>query len=168
MINTKNGEMKIKAAEARGLLEFCHWLLVRHMHVFQAKGGDALLMAQYLMHAGASALEFERLMASNPRQMDRDQRLKLWGAYMKHLQLYLRAGGCFMPKHHLLIHMIKRVITRGNPKMYSTYKDESLNGVIARIARSCNRSCFGLSVHLKYSLLSQCVGSTAYELKARP
>ena len=168
MIFNKGSEMKVKAAEARGLLEFCDSLLNDYMPVFRGRGGDDLLMAQYLYHSCQAAMRFESLLESNPRSMGRPQREALWNAYIKHVTLYLRAGGSFMPKHHLMLHLLKRVFRRGNPKCYGTYKDESLNGVIARIARSCHRSCFGLSVHLKYSILQQITGELSHELKARP
>ncbi len=45
---------------------------------------------------------------------------------------YDRAVGKLHPKHHLMIHLIQRVVKLGNPKLYASYRDESLNGVVSQ------------------------------------
>eukprot|EP00969_Alexandrium_andersonii_P121244 5359795-Alexandrium_andersonii.AAC.1 len=42
-----------------------------------------------------------------------------------------RLGVDLSPKHHLWIHLTKRVLVFGNPRTYSTFVDETLNLTIA-------------------------------------
>ena len=160
----KVGEFKCKAAEAKGLLEFCVYLLSEYSGAFAAKGGLHGTHAAYLLASGEAAVQFELILHSHGRAMPHAAQNELFAAYIKHASLYQRAGGVMMPKHHLMIHLLMRVARHGNPVYYHTYKDESLNGVIARIARSCHRTSFGMSVHMKFSLLTFLIGTAAVEL----
>ena len=164
MYNGKSGEFKAKAAESKGMMFFCEWLLNEHMDKLQRKGGDFHLLARFLLASCAAAVKFENLLDSYDRYIPREGRLELWKTYMQFLSLYQRSGGAFVGKHHQMMHLLHRIYRRGNPRHYGTYKDESLNGVIAKIARSCHRSSFGLSVHMKFNILQQIVGISAVEL----
>ena len=44
-----------------------------------------------------------------------------------------------LEKSYLLIHLIIEARHTGNPCFYSTYRDESFNGVLAKIARATHR-----------------------------
>ena len=160
----KRPELKVKAAEARGLLLFVVSLLREHMPRFAELGGRAHMKAQLLLASGDAAIEFENLMTAAPRVLAEDTRLLMWAAYMRHLVLYVRAGGQLRPKHHLMMHLLHATKWLGNPRYYATYKDESLNGVIARIGRSCHRTHFGMSVHLKYNIMRHLRGDRAVDL----
>ena len=64
-----------------------------------------------------------------------------------------RAGLALLPKCHMMYHMIQRAVRKGNPRMYSTYIDESLNGVIARVCRSVHRRGWALEVYRKLAMM---------------
>ena len=70
------------------------------------------------------------------------------------------------PKFHLMFHCIQRAVSQGNPRFSSTYRDESLNGVIARIARSCHRRTWQAMVHHKvgYMLSTHGVSLDIWEM----
>ena len=51
--------------------------------------------------------------------------------------------------------MIQRALHRGNPRLYSTYRDESLNGIIAKIARSAHRRTWSNVIHFKRNIFHQ-------------
>ena len=148
-----------KAAETGGVLLFCVEILRDNMDFFSAQTSDMHLAAKFLLASGEAALEFERTMASYDRIMPRDAQVQLYQHYMRHVDLYQRAGGTTRPKHHLMVHLIQRVCLHGNPRAYSTFRDESLNGVIARIAQSCHRTTFMDACHYKFSLLQKADGS---------
>ena len=60
-----------------------------------------------------------------------------------------------MPKHHWMVHCVQQPPTFGNPRFHHTYRDESLNGVIAKIAKTSARSTFAVTVHRKFGILQQ-------------
>lgn len=53
------------------------------------------------------------------------------------------------PKCHFMIHLIQRALFKGNPCKYGTYRDESFNGLIAKIARACHRRTWANVIHWK-------------------
>ena len=123
------------------------------MDFFDSAGDFKKTKAHLLLESGRSALRFEEVLSDHGRRIDRKVNQEMFDHYMHHLILYDRAGGHIYPKHHLLIHMIQRAGRLGNPRFYMTYKNESLNGVIARIAASCHRSCWGDVIQNKYNRL---------------
>eukprot|EP00959_Pyramimonas_sp_CCMP1952_P415681 8709658-Pyramimonas_sp.AAC.1 len=54
------------------------------------------------------------------------------------------------PKHHLFRHLAAHICRKGNPRYYNTYWDESINGVIAKIANTTHRARFERMVFRKY------------------
>jgi hypothetical protein len=46
--------------------------------------------------------------------------------------------------------MCQRMDRSGNPKTYATYHDESVNGILAVIARSVHSATFWATAHFKY------------------
>ena len=147
-----------------GLLEFVVESLTEHMQDFQQAGGVRYMKAQCLLAAGEAAMAFNSELRQHSRLVPREGQERLWASYMKHVTFFLRAGGQIKPKHHQMFHCIQRIHSHGNPLHYHTFKDESLNGVIAKIARSCHRTNFGLSVHMKFNALASILGTKAVEL----
>ena len=60
-----------------------------------------------------------------------------------------------IPKCHMLIHMVLNIGHQGSPKHGSTYADEHMNGVVARIARSVHLWTFYGQVLKKYTALQK-------------
>ena len=84
--------------------------------------------------------------------------------YTHHVTLYARAGGLLKPKHRMVFHMIIRSRELGHPSLQSTYRDESLNGVIGRIARSAHRNTFLITVHPKLHLMMALGGASSMQM----
>ena len=153
-----------KAAEARGMLEF-----VVHLLEMTLPDLDPLLpvyeTAQMLLACASAAVDVDHLLRSTGRADYSDaSRAKLFRTYMHHLQLYDRCGGNLLPKHHMMVHMIHKTSRLGHPSLYATFRDESLNGVVAKIAKSCHRRSFNHMVHLKFQRLRALAGSYAMQM----
>ena len=141
-------EMKTKAAETVGLLKFAVTLLEKY-GLFLGVDGAALL------ESGRAAMLFNDIVKSSGRCLDLPTRQRLLTAVLRHSNLFLRAGGVLTPKHHLMLHCVQRTGLKGNPRFYHTYRDESLNGRVARIARTSHRLTFCDTVHRKFRILSR-------------
>ena len=146
---------KAKAAETAGVLLFAVRCLENHMAKFEAKSPDVHLCARLLLESGKAALGIEEIMREHDRVLPRAAQCKLLSLYLRHISLFERAGGDLKPKHHLMVHLWQQTCRHGNPRFYSTYRDESLNGVIARIAKSTHRWSFMDVTHRHYSILQQ-------------
>ena len=144
-----NPTFKAKAAEALSLLPFLVELLEAH----SAK--VPLLCCQLLLASAKAAVRFNEILNSNGRVMPRAAQQELLDTYLRHMVFFERAGGRIVPKHHLLIHAIQRVDRLGNPRFYHTFRDESLNSVIAKIAASCHRNNFSEAVFRKWNILNE-------------
>ena len=70
-----------------------------------------------------------------------------------HNALFRAAGGILAPKHHLFWEMARALPKHRNPMHMSTYPDETLNGIFARIARSVHPRTFAQSVLVKFMIL---------------
>ncbi len=143
--------LSAKAAETHGLLEFC--VVLPDIYMPRMRTQDQLLCANLLKAAGQEALKFDAVISRNDRNMPEAEKGAMHFSFMRFATLYQRANGHIIPKFHLMLHMICRVAGNGNPRFYSTYKDESLNGVIARIARSCHRRFWEFNVHRKFNFM---------------
>jgi len=146
-----------KAAESKGLLYFAVDLLERHMLQIAELGDDALLKAQLLLSAGRSAVSFETVMNTHSRSFSCDQKNALFHHYHRFVTIYLQAGGQVIPKVHLMYHLIYESERKGNPKFYQTYHDETMNGIVAKIAASCHRLTWARSIMRKFYIRS-CIG----------
>ena len=56
---------------------------------------------------------------------------------------------CFVPKHHLLWHLLSRTKWFGNPAKYATWLDESLNKVLMQACKNACSARFDASVLLR-------------------
>ena len=153
----KQPSLSAKAAETHGLLEFCIVLLDIFLPKFRTD--DDILCAQLLKAAGENALKFDAYLSQNDRDMPQKERDDMAYAFVRFGTLFERANGHVIPKFHLMLHLIARVTRNGNPRFYTTYKDESLNGVVARIAKSCHRRSWEFNVHRKLNFMCYVDGS---------
>ena len=95
-----------------------------------------------LLEAGRAAQRFNAVMNRAARVATVPELEAMMQHYLHVSILFQRAGGHLTPTFHLMLHCIQRSRCLGNPKHYMTYRDESLNGAIARVARSVHR-CSG-------------------------
>lgn len=139
-----------KGKETHGLLNFGVLLLRRYAPGMQ---GDLQRKAQNLLGAAEAAEQFDTLLYSTPRDgvPNREAMLQVMQRFA-HL-----FGKCsaLRPKFHLMFHLILQMDFVGHPSNNATYADESLNGKLARIARSTHRRRFAVSTLTKYKLLCE-------------
>ena len=139
--------VRTKASESRHLLDFC--VRIAEMHQDHLDQLDPNL-GKYLLLSGKAAQQVNDIIRDSPRVMSVPDQQRLMDSYLRHCTFFCRAGGSVVPKHHLMIHCIQRISYLGNPRFYSCYHDESLNGVVVEIAKSCHRMTFMRSVHDKF------------------
>ena len=147
--NQETYGLQAKAAESHGLLKFVLWLLEKYSDEFEKLPEETSRPLAILKAATQAANSMDDILLS------RMQCQHLMQHYLRFLTLYLKAGGVWRPKCHLPLHLIQRAMVQGDPRLYSTYRDESLNGVIAKIARSAHRSTWGNVIHFKCCILNQ-------------
>ena len=139
-----NPVVNCKASESRHLLDFCVGLVEVYQHHLSAEEGRFLLLS------GKAAQQVNQIIRESPRLMTAADQQRLMDAYLRHCSTFFRAGGLAVPKHHIMIHCLQRISYLGNPRFYTCYLDESMNGVVVKIARSCHRMTFMRSVHNKF------------------
>ena len=152
--------LNTKAAGARGLLEFVVKMLEECLP--DLAGTDFYDRCQLLLACAGSALDVDHLLRSNGMAtMTNDARQLLFQKYTHHVHLYVMCGGILMPKHHMMYRLIHKCGVYGHPSLWATFRDESLNGVIAKIARSCHRRTFNKMIHIKLKRLQRLGGKCA-------
>ena len=152
LVTGNNPTLKTKANENKHLVAFAIVMLERHAAALEP------VTHKFLLASARAAHQVNEIIRTSPRVFTPDQQQSLMNAYIKHCAMFIRAGGVMMPKHHLMLHCIQRSGQLGNPKFNSCYRDESLNGVIVKIARSAHRLTFMETVHKKFNVLGKLGG----------
>ncbi len=62
-------------------------------------------------------------------------------AYSKHVAL-MEEDDCYVPKHHILFHLIANMAYQGNPKLYATWIDEPLDKTLKACCRRVSQATF--------------------------
>ena len=135
----KRKHLHTKAAETGTPLGFCVGLVVAHEASFGLQGGA-------LRSVGEALLRVRRIQQESPRAMSAPQVQELVDAAKEAFVLRERAGVPFTPKWHLMLEMVAKARTMGNPKFYHTFLDEDYNGRLAAVARACHRLTWHMSV----------------------
>ena len=152
--------MHVKAAEARGLLEFTAVTLEKYEPQF-AQGRDEheqqnnTVHGQLLVGAAKAACSFEQILhdSKSNRNMHPDTIDALMLQYYRFVVLFHRIEDVpYHPKTHLMYHLVQYCRRHGHPLRYHAYSSESMNGVIARIASSCHRTTYAVSIFFKVHL----------------
>jgi hypothetical protein len=110
------------------------------------------MFAQLILEAGREARKFELCLKSSSRAMTLESRERSLHCYTRFVALYSRCVNTLTPKFHLMFHQIVGTSKMGNPKYYHSYSDESFNGLLAKIAKSCHRACWGEQIFRKLSI----------------
>lgn len=124
--------LKTKAAETWGLLLFM-------VHVLDLYGQRLGSDCRRLLTAGRDLETIVRIFKGHGWTIPARRLDDAMAAYRRHLTL-MSPFGVFTPKHHLTMHMLKKASFLGNPTVYATWKDESLNKLLktaCRNAASC-------------------------------
>jgi hypothetical protein len=141
-----------KAKETHGLVPFCAELLDRYSVRLQAEPQVVQQRATFLRQACRHAMEFDALLASTHRA-DVPFQEALLSHVLRFNKLMHVASGNLLPKSHALVHMAQNADFHGNPKGHSTFHDESVNGLVKKIAASSHRSTFAHTVLTKLHIL---------------
>jgi hypothetical protein len=158
----KSPMLSIKAAEAKGLLEFVVKLLEADVPKLNER---EQMRGQLLLACGKAAWRVELALRNTSQiSMSVADRQQLLTDYTHHVVLFHRAGGVLKPKHHMMFHLILDASWKGSPSLWATFRDESLNGVLAGIARSCHRNRFGEVIHFKFAALQSMIGEAAVHM----
>ena len=144
-----------KAAQSRMLFIFSHWTLKQRLPFLKKHiAEDEFKRGKGLLAASEALLEWYRIVKSHGVRIPMPECQRALGLATKHNSLCSRHSNySCKPKHHGLVEMTKAMPFSGNPAFSSTYNDESLNSVIARIARSVHPKNFTIEVLCKYFLL---------------
>ena len=126
--------LSTKAAETGTLWEFARDLVCRH-RLQLGQQGMALCVV------GDSLVSLRDVMRSASRRLTVQEAQLLMDAAKRAMAHRQAAEIDFTPKWHLMLHMASR-----DPAFYATFLDESLNGVLARMASCCHRSTWHRSV----------------------
>lgn len=145
--------LKAKAAESQGLLRFVEHLFAKLIPRFEEGPRQNCKVAKLLWESTKAAIQFGNSLKSEQRIMSREQATAALQHYNRFLTLYEKAGGALVPKCHMMFHLIQRSLSKGNPRYYSTYRDETFNGVLAKVARSCHRRTWFNAIHSKFSMV---------------
>ena len=72
--------------------------------------------------------------STSGRTIDLRGRRRCFELYARH-QALMRYYDVMTPKHHLIVHLIDLSEFHGNPTLYATWFDESLNKVLKKACR---------------------------------
>ena len=130
--------------------EALHFIFVsKETHLPQFENGrcteensERMLTAKLLLQAGKEAIAFEGCLRSSTRIMTPTKQAECLKHYTRFVVLYARVQPATTPKFHLMFHQRLEIPRKGNPVFYHSYNDEAFNGVVAKVAKSCHRSCW--------------------------
>ena len=145
-------KLKVKGAQCWVLLLFLNDFLTKHENMLAFDAGRWAA-------AGVALERFCKLLDElpvNPTATQRAQSLDLW---KRHMALTSEAEDLFIPKRHLICHMILSMPLLGNPRFYAYWFDESLNKVLKLACRGISQATFETSCLLRMPSLLQRVSS---------
>ena len=119
-------------AEAGTLIFFCRDEIARLLDKVGARGPA-------LLQFGNAITRMLQVMRESPRSMTHEQRGVLVKCAVAAFHLRKSAGLPFIPKFHLMLHMVVRTRVSGNPYYHHTFIDEHYNGEIKKLAATCYR-----------------------------
>ncbi len=120
--------LSAKAKETHCLLDFAVEVLSDHAAAFQSLDETVQTRWQMLSLAGREAVRFDAILHEHPRHIDAATQRDLMLSFTSHCKFFQRAGADLRPKHHVMLHCVRRAHLLGNPQHYHTYRDEGLNG----------------------------------------
>ena len=65
--------------------------------------------------------------------------------YVRHVAL-MAPLDCYVPKHHIVFHLLADVGRKGNPRFYATWLDEALNKTLKAACKYASQRTFECSV----------------------
>ena len=147
-----------KAMESRGLLYFTRDELARHQEYLCGLGAGVAQECNNALRALKLSCEFVDILRAHGRTIPTHAFQRCVDIVVAHNSVFRAAGGKLAPKHHYWFEMVLAIPTRGNPLFYTTYPDETLNGMFANISRAVHPKAFAISVLLHYRALRYAEG----------
>ena len=120
---------------------------------------DCGVKGRLLARAGRCLMEHDAIMEAESRRMSLIARRELLATAVNHVTFYKAAGGHLVYKHHSWIHMALSADHVGNAKTVSTYEDENVNGIIARIGAVVHGTTVSKSIFERLDL-RDCLSAT--------
>ena len=156
MLGTKDDpKCKTKGAETFGIMLFLLSTLEKYSQHLTPEGRNLQVAGEAL----ARMLEIFKGCDRCVSATDQEQCFRL---YKQHVEA-MRVFETFVPKHHIIVHMLDKMSYQGNPVFYATWLDESLNKVLKAACRFTSQSSFELSVLTRMRQILQ----TEVEKRAR-
>ena len=144
----KGRRLKTRAMETWGVALF----LVRILSTRGAMVGVFGAVGPQLLTGGNLLIAFMRgLRAAGPRLTDEEvlASLRRWKDYMA----IAEPMGLVIPKSHMMYHLVRRAKKQGNPCVYQTFMDESLNKNLKHALRLVHQQNFESSGLAKFQLV---------------
>ena len=135
LLNDK--KCKTKGAETYGLLLF----LVEELERY---GGVASQPA--LLGAGRAIVGLLTLWATSEWKMTAEQAQSSMDYFNTFKRFAADIEDFEIPKSHLFMHLVRDTLFMGNPRWWSTWKDESLNKTLKRCCRDISQATFDATV----------------------
>ena len=142
MIGTRNDkQLKTKGAETWGILKF----LVMQLAVHGARLGHE---GRTLHEAGCCLAQMQTIFNKAGMTIPQRQTQLGFELYSKFMVL-MEPYDAFTPKHHMVYHLLGNLAFFGNPRLYSTWFDESLNKLFKRVCKDTNQYNFEKAILLR-------------------
>ena len=140
--------LSTKAAETGTLLEFARDLAHRLVHRLGETG-------PHLVRAANALVEMRDIMRFSSRCLTSAACQKLVDLAKIASSCRPLAGIPFTPKWHLMMHCVGQARVKGNPHFYTTFTDEGVNGMLAKVCAACHRGTWHRSVFINFAIASK-------------
>lgn len=138
---------KGKAVETAHLLPWTIALLEEHRaHV---------PFAPEMLEAARALLSYMNLLREAPFIVPVHTCQTLLDLFLRHCWFLERADIGFLPKHHAMVHATALMHITGNMRFFATFHDESLNAIVALLARHCHPRSWPTRIYERLSLLGR-------------
>ena len=142
--------LKAKGAETWGVLLFVVDTLRKYASRLDETAGPKFLAA------GQHLIDLVHTMRAEPYRMSTNGIQRMFNSVKAYTRLTEDLVP-YIPKNHMLFHMICKAHEQGNPKFYSSFEDESLNKLLKTTCRYCSQAQFerGVLHRMRYMLDKQ-------------
>ena len=142
-------KLNTKAAETKTLVGFCLAELKKFRDTIPRGPGSCLI------GIGEAMTEMIDLFDSCPRVLAPANVQRLYDLIKRIFNCWAGAQLGMVPKMHMMLHLVERCRTHGNPAYYSTFLDESLNRTLRDIARAAHATTWAARIFERFSVTEQ-------------
>ena len=133
--------LKTKGAETWTLMLFLLDQFKKHEGRLGREGKD-------IFDAGDQLRKMNEIFHASGPVVSKDDQRSVFEFYSRHMAL-MKAYEVFTPKHHLIWHMLKKIDYQGNPNIYATWLDESLNKTLKKACKDTSQITFETSMLMR-------------------